>query len=285
MNNPLKSIIVMKRLFFLSTMALLCLSQSEARSEDDSNIFTHLSVGMTLGLDGIGFEAAAPLTGYCAVRMGYTFMPKFKIDKSIDLGRDPAFVNYSDNDRSMTQDMDIEGKLNIGNFKLLFDAYPSRSSSFHFTAGAYIGTSNLVEAYNTAPFLKQSSWGNKGIELGTGADTYTVVSDLAGNVKAEVKTNSFKPYLGIGFGRAVPKGRVGVQCDLGVQFWGRPEVWANINCVNTETGYLETKYQKVNKSRITNPGDDYQDLRDAVKTIEKFTFYPVLNIRVSGRIF
>jgi hypothetical protein len=31
--------------------------------------------------------------------------------------------------------------------------------------------------------------------------------------------------------------------------------------------------------------DDDEDLKDALKTIEKITVYPVLNIRISGRIF
>ena len=125
-------------------MAFIGLSQTFAQSDEDKNIFNHLSAGISLGLDGIGFEVAAPLTDYCAVRMGYTFMPKIKIDKDIDLGRDPAFINYSDNDRSLKQNVNVEGKLNIGNFKLLFDAYPSKSSSFHFTVGAYIGSSSIV---------------------------------------------------------------------------------------------------------------------------------------------
>ncbi len=30
---------------------------------------------------------------------------------------------------------------------------------------------------------------------------------------------------------------------------------------------------------------DYQDLKDAVKTIEKIGVYPVLNIRINGRLF
>ena len=112
-----------------------------------------------------------------------------------------------------------------------------------------------------------------------------MVTDQSGNVKAEVKVNSFKPYLGVGFGRAVPKGRIGVQFDLGVQFWGRPEVLGNMNYVDRQTGEVVTRYEKIKKNRIINENKDYQDLKDAVKTIEKIGVYPVLNIRINGRLF
>ena len=274
----------MKKLLLVCALATLGLSQSYAQlDEDDFGFFDHVSAGISLGTDGIGIEVAAPLTYNFAVRAGYSFMPKIKYkEKDVSLGTDPAFI--SDPERQL---VDIEGKLNMGDFKLLFDYYPIRSSSFHVTAGAYIGKSKPVEVHNATPFLKQSAWGNKGLELGSGIDSYTLVSELDGNVKAEMKVNSFKPYLGIGFGRAVPKGVVGVQFDLGVQFWGKPEVWGNINSVNPETGLLETKYQKIDKNRIVTEGKDsgYKDFKDAVKTIEKFSVYPVLTLRINGRIF
>ena len=127
----------------------------------------------------------------------------------------------------------------MGDFHLLFDYYPFKSSSFHLTAGAYIGKSELVTIQNKAPFVKQNYWGNAGIELGTAESIYTqytIYSDNQGNVKADVKTNSFKPYVGIGFGRAIPKGRIGIQFDLGVQFWGTPEVWTNLKSFDYNTG-------------------------------------------------
>lgn len=275
----------MKKLFLVCALVTFGLSQAFAQlDEDEFEFFNHVSAGVSLGTDGIGIEVAAPLTYNFAVRAGYVFMPKFKYkEKDVNIGKDAAFINGETQD----QLIDIEGKLNMGDFKLLFDYYPFRTSSFHVTAGAYIGKGKVVEAYNATPFLKQSAWGNKGIELGSGTNSYTLVSESDGNFKAEAKVNSFKPYLGIGFGRAVPKGRVGVQFDLGVQFWGKPEVWGNINSVNQSTGMLETRYQKIDKDRIVTEGKDkgYQDVKDAVKNIEKFSVYPVLTLRINGRIF
>ena len=270
----------MKRLFFFCATAVLGFSQSFAQlSEDDYGIFNHLSAGISVGTDGIGFEVAAPLTYKFDVRAGYSLMPKFKYSKTIDLNDDPAFIEG-------VSHVDVEGKLNMGNFHLLFDFHPIASSSFRLTAGAYIGNGKLLTARNLTPFVKKEKWGVAGFEMGTGANTYTAVSDSkTGDVNIDLKVGAFKPYLGIGFGRAVPKGRVGVQFDLGVQFWGTPGVWTNINVWDEQESDYVTKYMKIDKDRITNPKKDYQDVKDAVKIIEKFSVYPVLSLKINGRIF
>jgi hypothetical protein len=285
----------MKKLLLICALATLGLSQAFAQlDEDDFGFFNHLSAGVSLGTDGIGIEVAAPLTYSFAVRAGYSLMPKFKYSKGLDLG-------LSDQDKAdmargtykgafLTPEVDLEGKLNMGDFKLLIDWYPFRSSSFHATAGFYIGRGTVVEVTNKRPFIKDGY--DAGIELGDASSTvnygmsrYTLKPDENGNLKVEAKVNGFKPYLGIGFGRAVPKGSVGVQFDLGVQFWGKPEVHGNMEYIEPSTGQVVTRYEKINKNRIISQNKDYQDLKDAIKTIEKIGVYPVLNIRINGRIF
>jgi len=41
----------------------------------------------------------------------------------------------------------------------------------------------------------------------------------------------------------------------------------------------------VNTNRITNMKDDYQDIKDIIQDVKKINVYPVLNIRINGRIF
>jgi hypothetical protein len=259
-------------------------ANAQELSPEDYGYFNHLSGGIVLGTEGIGIEVAAPITYDFAVRMGYSLMPKFKYSKSLNLNENRgAFIKDK---------VDIGGKLNMGDFKLLVDWYPFKSSSFHATAGFFIGRSTVVEIDNKEPFVKDNYRGNAGIELGVmdpsnpqSESRYTLMTDVNGDVHAELEVSSFKPYLGIGFGRAVPKGRVGVQFDLGVQFWGRPELNANMNYVDRETGENVTRFEPIQRNRITNPDGDYKDLRDAVRTIQKIRVYPVLNIRINGRIF
>ena len=77
-------------------------------------------------------------------------------------------------------------------------------------------------------------------------------------------------YLGIGFGRAVPKTkRVSFACDLGVQFWGTPKIYMD---------------QPGGEVRLQDEGLD-GDGGKIVKTISKITVWPCLSFRINGRIF
>ena len=112
-----------------------------------------------------------------------------------------------------------------------------------------------------------------GAELGD----YFIAPDPAdnGNVKATIEVSSFRPYLGIGMGRAVPRnGRIGCQFDLGVQFWGTPKVYAPT--YDKATG----KYLRQQLTDEHAGGDG----GDIIKTISKIPVYPTLNLRLVGRI-
>ena len=272
----------MKKLLIACMMFALGCAQANAQelNAEDYGYFNHLSAGVSVGLEGIGFEVAAPLTYNFAVRTGFVFLPKFKYSKGLNLKSNSGTLPGA----FLSDEVDLEGKLNKFDYKLLVDWYPSKRSSFHATAGFFIGSGKVIDIYNKAPFVKAEYYGNAGINLGDDNFTYAMFADENGEVKAEVKANSFKPYLGVGFGRAVPKGRIGVQFDFGVQFWGRPEAWGNMHYQNGEEGIV-TRYERIHQNWILNDKKDYQDLKDAIKTIEKIGVYPVLNIRISGRLF
>ena len=71
-------------------LAAVAIAFAVNASAQENKLFNHLSIGYTLGTDGlIGFDVASPIGNYVAVRAGYTFMPKFKAD--VD-------VNYKVND-------------------------------------------------------------------------------------------------------------------------------------------------------------------------------------------
>jgi hypothetical protein len=54
---------------------------------------------------------------------------------------------------------------------------------------------------------------------------------------------------------------------------------------DSNEGDFVTRYEDVNTNRITNMKDDYQDIKDIIQDVKKIYVYPVLNIRINGRIF
>lgn len=221
----------------------------------------------------------------------------------VDLSRYPG--------GNLPNKLDVEGKWSNTTWHLLFDVYPfGAASSFHVTAGAYFAPKKIVSVYNqTDGFLQPVVAYNNAIAYANNAPAGDPVKNVVnqygltmigaelgdyfitpdpdhhGNVEATIEVGGFRPYLGLGFGRAVPKGRIGVQFDLGVQFWGTPKVYAPA-AVKTATGAfviepngnLQVENVQLQKNAVGG------DAGGAIKTISKITVYPVLNLRLTGRI-
>lgn len=260
----------MKKKIILLALVAVSLT-ARAADEEDKNFFNHLSVGVNLGTPGFGFDVAMPVCDYVQVRAGVSFMPDIKVKTDLEIGCE--FSSYGGYD--IPDEAEIEGKVGFTNGKLLVDIYPFKSSSFHITAGAYFGSSKVIQAYNTEDGLLMGvTKYNEAIEngnlvgyekIGVELDDYLLEPDENGNVDAYIKTSGFKPYLGIGVGRAVPKKRLGFMFEAGVQFWGSPAV------------YCQDK--KLTESDVDGDGGGI------ISTISKVSIYPVLNFRICYRIF
>lgn len=268
-------IIVMKRATKLSLSALILWAMTLSVHAQGNNFpfvktfeygyFKHFGIGASAGLDGIGFDAAAAAGDYLGLRAGVSFMPKISYEHNFGL---------HDNDPDITDDVDIKAKLNVCDFKFLVDVYPSKNGSFHFTVGAFIGSDKFVKATNTSMFIKNpAKYGKIGLTLGD----KRVTTDEHGYAQADLVVNSFKPYLGLGFGRAVPRKRVGVSFDFGLKFWGKPALGATV-----VDDWGQKSYHKFKYTELTD--DDDEDLKDGLKIASKVFAFPVLTLRLSGRI-
>ena len=237
-------------------------------------VLNHLSVGANVGTAGVGADIAMPVTKFFDIEAGVSIMPRFKYNTDLHFNLPTSIINQYLPEPVNIDNVPIQGKLVMLNGKALVNFYPIPISSFHITAGAYFGGEDVIEVYNTEDqqlmavnraneFMKAN---NLPYELGLQLGDYLLTPDAQGNIKATLKTKSFKPYVGLGFGRAVPKRRVGVKFDLGAMFWGTPEV---------------IDHNGVSLSKQDWDGKD----GGAIKVISKIKVYPVLNIRVCGKIF
>ena len=218
-------------------------------------VFNHLSIGAEVGTTGWGFEAAVPLTHFVTFRTGFTTLPRFNIKTDI---------NYTTH--GTEKNVDVLGRIHMSDYKLLADIYPFKHSSFHLTGGFYAGLPNLGTAYNKEKLEVKTG---EGLEIG-GLFIRPDENDL---VKLRLQVNSFKPYVGLGFGRPISsKHKVSAAFDLGVMFWGKPKIKI----------YSPDEDQWV---RVTKEDIDDEDFHDGVNKLEKFTVYPVLNFRIYYNVF
>ncbi len=254
----------------LAAVALVALTVNA--NAQDKKFFNHLSVGVTAGTPGFGIDVATPVGDYVQLRGGVAVFPS--ISTPTDLERFEGESNVSNkalSALSLPSSVEFEGKVGFTNAKLLADVYPFKRSSFHVTVGAYIGSSDIVTVKNSVDGALNSVNTYNSLSSALGYETTGIVlgdllltPDAQGNIKAAIKTSAVKPYVGLGFGRAVPKKRVGLMVELGAQIWGSPTVFCNDTSVTSHVG---------------------SDANDILSTLSQIIIYPVLNFRLCGRIF
>ena len=132
----------MKRIFTLFLALALSVSGISAfAQEQDKQLANHLALGITLGLDGVGLEAALPITPYVQARAGYSIFP-YTFKRPINLGN----VEIGGETKSLDNIPFAATIWKGGTGKLLFDIYPGRRTPFHFTVGLYIGSGKFLHA-------------------------------------------------------------------------------------------------------------------------------------------
>ena len=241
-------------------------------------LFNHMTVGLNVGTTGIGADIAMPVTKWFDVQAGITAMPRFKYNTNVHLNLpfSEIYTFLPQQDLTNLSDIPVQAKPTMLNGKVMINFMPLVISSFHITVGAYFGGSDVIEVYNKnegqlMPITQANTIiRNNNLptnEIGLKFGDYLLTPDAQGNVKATVRTKSFKPYVGIGFGRAVTKLKpIGFKFDLGVIIWGTPDV--------------------VDHNGMVLPKQDWESENGGVfKVISRFKVYPVLNFRLCGKIF
>ena len=116
-------------------------------------------------------------------------------------------------------------------------------------------------------------YGRMGVHIADYKDgtPYRLEPDENNMVKAQIRVNKFRPYLGFGYGGALSKkdDTYSLSFDCGMMFWGgTPKIL-------THDG--------------TDLANDVDHVRgkvgDYVKIIKAFKVYPVLSLRLTRKIF
>lgn len=265
--------------------------------------FNSLSFGLEIGTTGVGVELAMPLvTDHLVVAAGFNapFMT-YAFSRSVSAEACNASIDHVNSQLEsigavervdyVLPDAELQFRpvLNLSTAKLMLEYYPFRKSSFHITAGAYFGmgenfmsitaTADRIfwAAYNAVhdeiAVLNQKYGDTPGYEArnlaplqySAGDRTFAVTDkDGAGYSDAVLHVAKVRPYLGLGFGRSVPKSRFGFQVDVGVWYHGVPALSSD----------CEVEY---------NP--DADSLLGDISLLDRLVLFPQLSLRLIYKIF
>ena len=203
---------------------------SNTQTQSSHKLGFALNLGTTPGI-----TLAYGLSPQVAIRLGYSY---FK-------------YNLNTTAKSSGEDVKLGGDVNMSILGLSAEYFPFKKSSFKIFGGAsYIDKGDLsvvVTPTGTYTF---------------GSIVYT--PEQVGNVSLKVDYGkSIAPFAGIGFGRTIPKSRVGFGFEVGTYYMNTPKV--------SLTG----------KERLSSMSEQQSKVQENMKD---WQYWPIVNLRVAFRL-
>lgn len=247
-----------------------------AQKEYKRGFLNHVGINVGAGTEGISVGLAAPVTGFFELEAGVNVMPSFKLSGDLDVDYDSSSlpqvpgVQYPAN-----ATIHAEGSFDRTTFNVKANLYPfGGGTKFFIAAGLSIGGEKIAEVNGSCDQLREISQKLPTQEL---KDQFrqAVTANLGGykleldenyNLQGDIRCKKVRPYLGLGFGRLVPKNRLGMRLELGCQFMDKLKVYQN----DTEID--------INKA-LEDAGED-----DLSKFVKDLKIYPVVKFSFTGRI-
>lgn len=222
-------------LFCLCLISDMAFSQDVVTSNPPKAKSPH-KLGLSLNLGTTpGISLAYGLSPKVTARLGFSYF-KYNVNTT---------ANASD------EDVKLAGDADLAMADLSFEYHPFKKSSFKLFGGASYIDKGKVSVVVTP----------------TGTYTFgnsTFTPDQIGNVKLSVDYGkSIAPFAGIGFGRTIPKRRVGFGFEVGTYYTKTPEV--------TITG----------EKRLSSMSDQQATVQENMKD---WKYWPVINLRLAVRL-
>ena len=193
------------------------------------------SIAVYAGLPGYGIGYGRKLNDHFTARVNYS---------TFTLSQDIENLEFSNREVNATVDFDYQA------VDLFFDYLPSKKSSFKFVVGAsYL--SNME-----ASFLLAAASGETFGDI-------TIPAEDIGDIAINAKWSGVAPYVAMGFGRTVPKHRVGFGFEIGGHFLGKSDF--TFNATKSLVALNETEAES----------------KDFEKFIDAITFLPTLKFHLA----
>lgn len=247
-----------------------------AQKEYKRGFLNHVGINVGAGTEGISVGLAAPVTGFFELEAGVNVMPSFKLSGDLDVEVNTSSLPQVPNVQYPPEStIHAEGSFDRTTFNVKANLYPfGGGTKFFIAAGLSIGGEKIAEVNGSCDELRLVSQKLPTQEL-KNQFRQAVSANLAGynlqfdenyNVQGDIRCKKVRPYLGLGFGRLVPKNRLGMRLELGCQFMDKLKVYQN----DTEID--------INKA-LEDAGED-----DLSKFVKDLKIYPVVKFSFTGRI-
>lgn len=202
-------------LFYLPTAAQETAAPASAPASANSEKPMHrFGIGLHGGLVGGGFDLGYQINPLLGLRAKYSLLPFEIKDQTVTFSGQNLLVNAN---------------INLNHADLILDFYPFKNA-IRLSAGLGFFAGN--EIMLNAAFTDSTKLGE-----------ITFSPEDIGSLGMQWKLNDLNPYIGLGFGRAAPKGRIGLGLDMGAYYIGppKPEILATgmVKRTSEETATLQ----------------------------------------------
>ena len=253
----------MKKLLILCAVILSALPLY-AQESSSRKAFSNLGISVNGSTNGIGFTLSTPLANHFVLRAGYQF--SFLSFNYLYTDFEPVQV-YGQSVN--VPDLNLKAKLNTDAAHVMVDWIPFKKGEgvFFVTAGLFMGNKNFITLDGqfdmSDPNIKQIQQAGlmNDINIEVGDDMVHVNPD--GSMAAALKVNGVRPYIGLGWGRAIPKNRFGFRFELGAVFHGHPQIESD------------------NLTQSGNGGE----ISEINNILNKITVFPQLSLQVTYKLF
>lgn len=271
MNSTIKKTLLAAALLLLP---LLSRAQPEYWVYDGS--FNHYALGVTIGGDGIGAEIATTIARRMEFRIGYSYMGGIGLTLPLKVKSIEPW--------DIQQEVIGKASLTGSRVNAMLDIYPDRMEPFRFTIGCFYEINpDIIRGDTVEPVqIGEKNWGT--LPYPVNGQQFT--TDPEGHVHAGLTGNKFRPYIGIGMGHCLAKGRVKQYgLDAGIVYLGdlEPYTWDYSSGTAERVVFTPETMEVIEQETL--------GLRGAVKNMKpltslcKWKVMPVIRLTITFRVF
>lgn len=187
----------------------------------------NFAIGCIATSNGIGLQIAKPLgkKQNFALRLSASYLPYSFNNFVITIDGKSILLNGN---TAGGFKLKVNGEIELSTVGIFVDYHPF-NNAFKICIGSGLLYSNMNFIATPRDSLKQGD--------------ISIPPNEQGNIFLGLRTQLFCPYLGVGFGKAVPKKRIGLNIEIGTYYIGSPKLSFNT------TGMLEPTSSEEKKLR------------------------------------